>query len=252
MLKSMEVDKLSGYIDMHCHIVPDVDDGAGNIDEMKKMLKIAYDEGIRCIIATPHCHPRRGKLPPEVLRKQAAILQKAAHSIDERFRIYLGTEIYWGQDVVSGIKAGQILTMNRRNYVLVEFSPSDTYHYIRQGLQQLQMGGYEVILAHVERYQCILDEPELAIELNDMGIYLQVNAGSIIGSHKIKKFVKFLMNEDLIFCVGTDAHNTTSRAPRMKKAAEYVKKKYGEEYMRRIFFSNAKQMLKKMRENESR
>lgn len=247
-IKMMEVfADLEHYIDMHCHIVPDVDDGAGSIDEMKQMLKIAYDEGIRCIIATPHHHPRRGRTAPEIIRRQAALLQKAAHDIDEHFRIYLGTEIYFGQDVVRKLKEDRILTMNKRNYVLVEFSPSDPYSYIRQGLQQLQMGGYEVILAHVERYSCITDEPELAEELHDMGIYLQVNAGSICGDRRMKKFIKFLMDEDLLFCVGTDAHNMKSRAPRMKKAADYVKKKYGEDYMRRIFFSNAKEMLKKMR-----
>lgn len=87
------------YIDMHIHILPEVDDGANDENEMKEMLKIAYKEGIRCIIATPHHHPRRGKEPPEVLRKKAAALLKAAHDIDEHFRIYLGTEIFFGQDV---------------------------------------------------------------------------------------------------------------------------------------------------------
>ena len=62
---------MEGYIDMHCHILPGVDDGAKDVEEMKKMLKIAYKEGIRCIIATPHHHPRRGKESPEVLRKKA-------------------------------------------------------------------------------------------------------------------------------------------------------------------------------------
>ena len=83
------------YIDMHIHILPEVDDGANDENEMKEMLKIAYKEGIRCIIATPHHHPRRGKEPPEVLRKKAAALLKAAHDIDEHFRIYLGTEIFF-------------------------------------------------------------------------------------------------------------------------------------------------------------
>lgn len=235
------------YIDMHIHILPGVDDGANDENEMKEMLKIAYKEGIRCIIATPHHHPRRGKEPPEVLRKTAAALLKAAHDIDEHFRIYLGTEIFFGQDVADKLKKGEILTMNRRNYVLVEFSPSEPYGYIRQSLQQLQMAGYEVILAHVERYSCITDEPELAEQLSDMGILLQINAGSITGQsgRRIKKFIRRLMDEDLVFCVGTDAHSAGKRAPRMKKAAEYVKKKYGEAYAAKIFYQNAKQMLRK-------
>ena len=239
---------MEGYIDMHCHILPGVDDGAKDIDEMKQMLRIAYEEGIRCIIATPHHHPRRGRENPKIIRRQAKLLREAAHEIDEHFRIYLGTEIFFGQDIVDKLEAGRVLTMNGRDYVLVEFSPTDTFTYIRQSLQQLQLGGYEVILAHVERYNCIVKEAELADQLCEMGIRLQVNADSIIGEsgREVKKFVKYLMDSDLLFCVGTDAHGSRHRAPRMKKAAAYVKKKYGEEYMRRIFFSNAKIMLKKL------
>lgn len=234
-------------IDMHCHILPGVDDGAKDVDEMKEMLKIAYSEGIRCIIATPHHHPRRGKEPPEVLRRQAAILRDAAHEIDEHFRIYLGTEIFFGQDIPDKLKQGRVLTMNRRNYVLVEFSPSEPFAYIKQSLQQLQMEGYEVILAHAERYSCLTDSPELAEQIGDMGILIQVNAGSITGDsgRKVKKFVKYLMDEDLVFCVGTDAHSCRTRAPRMRKASEHVRKKYGDEYARKIFYDNAKKMLRK-------
>ena len=128
---------MDNFIDMHVHILPGVDDGAEDIKEMEEMLKIAYSEGIRCIIATPHHHPRRGKESPEVLRKKAALLRKSAHEIDEHFRIYLGTEIFFGQDVLEKLKEGRILTMNRRNYVLVEFSPSEPFSYIKQSLQQL-------------------------------------------------------------------------------------------------------------------
>lgn len=244
---------MEGYIDMHIHILPGVDDGAENLEESKKMLRIAYNEGIRCMIATPHYHPRRGRESTEILKKQAMLVRKAAHEIDEHFRIYLGTEIYFGQDVLDRLREKQVLTMNKREYVLIEFSPDDTYEYIRQSLQQIQLGGYDVILAHVERYSCITDEPERAKELWEMGILLQINAGSITGDggRKIKRFVKYLMDAEMVFCVGTDAHSAKRRAPRMKKAADYVRKKYGEEYMRRIFFGNAMIMLKKRKKYES-
>ena len=92
------------YIDMHCHILPGVDDGAKDLAETKKMLEIAYADGIRCIIATPHHHPHRGKAPAEKLRERAKLVREAAHEIDERFRVYLGTEVYFGQDVAKILK----------------------------------------------------------------------------------------------------------------------------------------------------
>lgn len=88
---------MSGYIDMHCHILPEVDDGAESIEETVQMLQIAYQEGIRCIIATPHHHPKRGKESPKVLRKKLRLVRREAEKIDKKFRVYLGTEVFLGR-----------------------------------------------------------------------------------------------------------------------------------------------------------
>lgn len=235
------------FVDAHCHILPEVDDGAQSMNETRQMLQMAYDEGIRYIIATPHHHPRRGKASPRQLRRQLKLVREEAEKISEKLRVYLGTEVYFGQDVPDKLKEEKILTMNRTRYVLVEFSPIDSFDYICQGIQQIQMKGFEVILAHIERYRSMREDIGRAEHLADMGVRIQVNAGSITGQSgwKIKRYIKQLMDRDLVFCVGTDAHDPKSRPPQMKKAAEYVKKKYGEEYVRRIFFSNAVVMLKK-------
>lgn len=235
------------FVDTHCHVLPEVDDGAQSMEETRQMLQMAYDEGIRYIIATPHHHPRRGKESPRQLRRQLKLVREEAEKISEKLRVYLGTEVYFGQDVPDKLKEEKILTMNRTRYVLVEFSPIDSFDYICQGIQQIQMKGFEVILAHIERYRSLREDIGRAEHLADMGVRIQVNADSITGQSgwKIKRYIKQLMDRDLIFCVGTDAHNPKNRPPQMKKAAEYVKKKYGEEYVRRIFFSNPVIMLKK-------
>lgn len=238
------------YVDMHCHIIPGVDDGAADMEEAVKMLQTAYKEGIRLIIATPHYHPRRGHESLEVIQEQLRMLREEAAKIDEKFRIYLGREIYYGQDIPGLITQGRTGTMNERNVVLLEFSPADSFEYIRQGVQNIQMTGNEVILAHAERYQCLTDNVELAEKLYDMGVNIQINADSITGNagRKIKKFIKELAKRDIIFGIGTDAHENEKRAPRMKKAAEYIKRKFGEDYMRRIFFDNPAGLLKKKKE----
>lgn len=236
------------YIDMHCHILPGVDDGAQDLEETRQMLRIAYNEGIRLIIATPHHHPRRGHRSPEILHEQLKLARAEAAKISDKFRIYLGTEIFYGYDIPDKVRSGKILQMNKRRVVLVEFSPTDKFDYILHGVQQMQMTGNQVIIAHVERYDCLLENMERVEELYDMGAKFQVNAGSIIGEsgRNCKKFVKKLMGQDFVFGVGTDAHDSTMRAPKMKKAADYVKRKYGEEYMRHIFFDNAATLLRKV------
>ncbi|MBM6949099.1 CpsB/CapC family capsule biosynthesis tyrosine phosphatase [Mordavella massiliensis] len=242
------------YIDMHCHILPGVDDGAQNMEDTHRMLQTAYDEGVRYIIATPHHHPRRGRARPQELRQQLRAVREEAEKISDRLKVFLGTEVYFGQDIPDKLKENEVLTMNRTKYVLVEFSPSDPFEYMQQGIQRIQMKGYIVILAHVERYDCMREDIERVEYFHEMGVLIQVNAGSITGNsgRRIRKFVKELLARELVFCVGTDAHDDRKRAPHMKKAAEYVKKKYGEEYARRIFFGNAAEMLKKKKKNESR
>ena len=242
------------FMDMHCHLLPEVDDGAQSMEDTRQMLQMALDEGIQYIVVTPHYHPHRGKKPPKVLRHQLKLMREEAARIDEKLRVYLGTEIYYGQDVPELLREEKVLTMNRTNYVLVEFSHSDPYEYICQGIRQIQMKGYEVILAHIERYHCMCDNIEDAAHIAEMGVKIQVNADSITGENgrKVKRFVKQMMDRDLVYCVGTDAHRPGASPPRMKKAAEYVKKKYGEDYMRKIFFSNGRRiMLKRRRRDES-
>ena len=239
-------------VDTHCHILPEVDDGARSMEETRQMLQEAYEDGIRYIIATPHHHPRRGRKSPKQLRRQLKLGREEAAQISDELRIYLGTEIYFGQDIPERLREELILTMNRTKYVLVEFSPGDPFDYICQGIQQIQMKGYEVILAHIERYQCMYKNIENVEHLKHMGVRIQVNADSITGESgwKAKRFVRRLIDERLVFCVGTDAHDPKRRPPRMKKAAEYVEKKCGEDYARRIFFSNPRIMLRKKRKKD--
>ncbi len=235
------------FVDMHCHVLPEVDDGAQSLEETRKMLQTAYDEGIRYIIATPHYHPRRGRKPPHILRRQLRLVRSEAEKISGRLRIYLGNEIYFGQDIPDLLDEEEVLTMNRTRYVLVEFSTADSFEHICQGIRQLQMRGYNVILAHIERYQCMLAEPDRAGYLAEMGVKIQINADSITGEcgRRVRKYVRQLMEQDLVFCTGTDAHRPKIRPPHMKKAAEYVAAKYGRQYMRKIFWENAGSMLKK-------
>ena len=242
------------YIDMHCHLLPGVDDGARDMEETRRMLKMAYDEGVRYIIATPHHHPRRGKPSTREIARQLQAVREAAHQTGDGMKVFPGTEIYFGQDIPDKLKAGDVLTMNCTEYVLVEFSPSDPFEYMQQGIQRIQMKGYIVILAHAERYDCLREDIGNAEYFHEMGVLIQVNAGSITGAggRRIRKYVKELLGRELVFCVGTDAHDDGKRAPRMRRAAEYVAKKYGEEYARRIFFGNAADMLRKKKKNEPR
>ena len=233
-------------IDMHCHILPGIDDGSKSWDETKEMLRISYDEGVRLIVTTPHHHKRRGICTSAQYKERLVKIRKLAEEIDPKFKIIPGMEVNFDHDVLEKLQNKQLQTMGNSSYVLIEFSPSDDFDYIRQSLQQVQMLGYYPILAHVERYSCLVEEVEDVAYLVDMGVYIQVNAGSIIGNsgRTVKRFIKELMDERLVHFVGTDAHRSTGRAPKIQESAKYVEKKFGEEYALEIFRKNGMKMIK--------
>lgn len=237
---------MNNIVDMHCHILPEIDDGAKNDGEAYQMLRMAYDEGIRVIVATPHHHERRGMCTPGQYKRALSKVRKMAKEIDEKFYVMPGMEIYFSQDVLTKLEHKKVQTMGVSDYVLIEFSPNDEFRYIQQALQQVQMKGFHPIVAHIERYDCFHDHVDDVEYLIEMGAYVQVNAGSIVGTsgRTTKRFVKELLERQLVHFVGTDAHSSGSRSPMIKKSADFVEKRFGEEYAREIFRTNGLKVLK--------
>ena len=109
------------FIDVHNHILPGVDDGACNMEDTIAMLQIAYDEGIRTIICTPHHHPRRGCESIETLQKTYQLVKQEIDKLQLDIELYLGCEIYFDDEVIDNLKQGNILTMNNTKTILLEF-----------------------------------------------------------------------------------------------------------------------------------
>ena len=237
---------MGNFMDMHCHCLPGIDDGAKNMDESLQMLKHAYADGIRGVIATPHFHHRRGHAPKEVILEKVKEVQEAIREFCPDMTIYPGNELYYSNSLPEIIADEKICTMAGSRYVLIEFSPDTEYAEMRNALLNIQTQGVWPILAHIERYFCLVKKPELAAELADMGIYLQVNAGGVLGHYgrKEKHLIKKMFSKGKISFVATDAHDTERRKQELSEAAEYVRKKFGEATMEACFFKNPQTVIK--------
>lgn len=234
------------YVDIHSHILFGVDDGPDNIETSREMMVTAYEEGIRKIVATPHYHPGKCTLTYEELRKRFELFKEQVKDICPQIELQLGREIYYTSDVLDELEKGTNLSMENTKYVLLEYHPTVEYSYLRTSINNVMQMGYIPIIAHIERYLCILENWELAWELKNMGAVIQVNAGSVIGTSgsKVKKFVKRLMKEEIVDVIGTDAHSNGRRAPRIQECAKYVCRKYGEEYAKAVLRDHAERILK--------
>lgn len=233
------------FMDMHCHCLPGIDDGARNMDESLQMLKQAYADGIRGVIATPHYHHRRGHAPKEVILEKVKEVQEAIRESCPGMQLYEGNELYYSNSLAEAIAEEKVCTMAGSRYVLIEFSPETDYAEMRNALRNIQTQGVWPILAHIERYFCLVKKPALAAELADMGIYLQVNAGGVLGHYgrKEKRLIKKMFATGNISFVATDAHDTERRKQELSEAAAYVEKKFGRATMRTCFYDNPQAII---------
>ena len=232
-------------VDVHCHILPGVDDGAKDERSTKEMLKLASEEGIDVIIATPHfAYELKEKKQRDRLEKYEKVRAwwKMVHPKKE---LYLGNEILYSEGVVEALTRGEALTMNGTRYVLVEFPEYESFDYIRIAVQRLLYAGYLPIIAHVERYAEARKLKHIE-ELVDIGAYIQVNAAVILGKRGfvVKHQIMKLLKRGLVHFIGTDAHDTVRRKPEMKECRRYLEKKIGISMTRWILEENPQRMLK--------
>lgn len=230
-----------GFVDIHSHILPGMDDGARDLEQSLQMLHMAWKEGISHIIATPHY--KRGKFPAQrqTVLEQAERLREAARERGIPVHIYCGTEIFYHSELEERLDSRKLWTLNGSEYVLVEFLPLEEYFYIRNAVDNLLGMGYRPVLAHAERYQCFLKDTEKVEEIKGMGCRIQVNAGSVAGKsgHVAGRFVKGLIHKELVDYLGTDAHDLKKRRPAMNQCAAYLYKKCSREYADALLYGNA-------------
>ena len=227
-------------VDMHCHILPGVDDGSQSMETTLKMLRIAAGCGTTHMVATPHYKKRHHNAKPHEIHELVKQVQELADENNLPIRFFPGNEIMFFSDLEEAYDAGRIQTMNDTDYLLIEFYPDDEYSRIRTGIDTVQSLGLKPVIAHVERFLA-LRKVELVEEIKDMGALIQTNASSVVGGQGFttKQYVKKLLKNELIDLVGTDAHHYESRTPEMGKCAEYLYKKYDKDYVDRILYKNA-------------
>lgn len=232
---------MNEIIDIHSHIIPFVDDGAGSMEQSLRMLEIAASEGISGMIATLHQKADRRCVTPDGITKRLQILQEEAENLKIPVKLYPGNEIFYRHGLAELLEAGKIRTMADSHYILIEFLPGEDYSYIRDALARTASFGYWPILAHVERYTNVIKDMDKAAELKeDTGCYFQVNASSVAGDQglAVKNVVKKLLKMEMVDFAATDAHSDGNRAPRMKKCAAYLEKKLGTEAAGKLLVEN--------------
>lgn len=214
-------------IDIHCHILPGIDDGAADIYDTLEMALIAANSDVKTIVATPHSNiPWNNSNYYGAAYREA--LQTARNAIAQEripIKILSGMEVFVTFDLPDLIKDGKILTINHSDYLLMEFDFGEDPEFVDIMIDRIREIGIKPVIAHPERYDFIIEDTSLAQRLVNKGCYLQANKGSFLGTYGIQcESAAFtLAQENLLSFVASDAHSPVRRTPYLLEARRKMK-----------------------------
>ena len=204
-------------IDFHTHIIPGIDDGSRNVNETFNLIKEAYEAGFKKIISTSHYLENRYEIKDEDRKTLLNAISHKAKSETPEMEFYLGSEIFVTYNIVELLKEKKASTINNTSYVLFELPMENNILGLKEILFKLAETGYKPIIAHPERYRFFQKNPNLLIELIEMGTLFQSNFGSLIGIYgqEAKKIAKRMLQANMIHFLGSDIHRENTIYKRM-------------------------------------
>lgn len=210
------------FVDIHCHMLPGIDDGAPTWSESLAMARIAVADGIGTVIVTPHQLGSYTHNSGDLIRERAEELQQLLDEHDVPLRVLPGADVRIEPSMVSDIRRGAVLSLaDLRCHVLLEL-PHELYIPLEPVLQSLAGIPCEGILSHPERNQGLLKQRHLLGPLVDQGCLMQVTAGSLLGTFgpQSQEMSEWMLQEGLVHFLATDAHGSKSRRPLLRRAYE--------------------------------
>ena len=234
--------------DIHMHIIPGVDDGSWNMDMSERLIYMAYEQGIRKIIATSHSSAFLKK--DNEVEKEFFKLQERAMKLLPDLQLYFGCEVKCCMaemdTIIESLDTNKIPTLNKTKYVLIEFSTSIEQEEVLECVKKLIDNAYYPVIAHIERYKNFFKENQFLEELQNLGCLFQINVYSVYDEENetIKINARYLIKEKKVTFLGSDAHRTIDRPPSVKYGLQYLYEYYEEEYINQIAFENGRKLLK--------
>lgn len=227
------------FKDLHCHLLPGIDDGCRTFEETIKILKKAEEEGVREIMLTPHyiensrynCNNKDKKELVERLKQE--LIKENIH-----IKLYLGNEAFITDKFIELMEKREIATLNNSRYLLLEFPLNQTYKNTKEILYKLITIGCVPILAHPERYRDFQKNPMIAEEYTRMGVLLQGNYKSLFGKYgrEAKKTLEIYLKKGMISFLGSDTHHESDYL--ITKARKKVYKLVGSQVILDDLFCN--------------
>lgn len=228
--------------DLHCHILPGLDDGPYSLEESLQMAFMAAENNTAGLVCTPHYFPVNSYSRQELFTCYRDFYA-AVHDSNIPLHLALGQEIFLDHAFLRTadmLESGELLTLNRSVYPLVEVDPQISAVFACRMLDALIARGFKPILAHPERYAFICENPSILIHMHAEGILLQLNKDSLFGNFGVsaQQTAHFMLKNRLASFVSSDAHSPYQRNPQLLTIHEIISEQYSEEYADILFTEN--------------
>jgi protein-tyrosine phosphatase len=233
-------------IDIHCHVVPEVDDGPSSIEEAEKMLDIMYEDGIRGVIATSHRNHPLDFSPASDYESSLERVKKLAKTKYPDMEIYSGAEFYVRDGYLDVLDSNPYdLTLNKTKYVLLEFEAGADYETVSDAVYEFKIRKYKPVLAHIDKYQALYEDFDSIEKLRKEGAYIQVTGATLVGKYgnSLKKKMIKLLKGGYIDFIGTDGHSPEKRRPLLRRSYKVVEKYCSKVEAERIFVKNPASLI---------
>lgn len=223
-------------IDMHTHILPNIDDGSKNIEESIEMLKEAQEAGFTGLVSTSHFIEESYITSKKEREELINNLNNKLILENINIKIYNGAEAYISNNLNELINNSILSTINGSRYLLMELPMNSEIIYLDEIICNLKHNGIVPIIAHPERYSYVQKNPNMLAKLIEQGVLFQGNYGSIIGKYgkQAEKTIKKLLKSNMIHFLGTDAHRSKSVYTQMNIILKNIEKLIGKEKLEKI------------------
>ena len=232
-------------IDIHTHLIPNVDDGAKSVEVAFKTFEEAKKAGFTDIILTSHYIPEYNETKKEELNFWKENLQEIKKKKNSELKLHSGMEVYISENVNELIEEGRLLTLANSKYILMELPMSTTVNYLEYVIYYLESIGLKLIIAHPERYTNVQKKTELVKEYIEKGCLMQCNYGSILGKYgkEAKDTIKYLLKNNLVHFIATDCHNSGGIYLEVPKALKKIEKIVGAKKIHEITTLNQRKII---------
>lgn len=232
-------------IDLHCHLLPGIDDGAVDLATSLVMARMAADDGVRLLACTPHIYPGMYENTATGIRAAISALQAELDQQGIDLRLMQGADVHLQPDLVGGIRADRIPTLNGSRYLLLEPPHHVAPPRFDQSLFELRLAGIIPVVTHPERLSWIEDHYEAFGRAVAEGAWMQVTAGSLTGrfGRRAQYWGERMLDEGLVHLLATDAHDPRARPPLLAEGRDAAARRVGDDEAQRLVLDRPKAIV---------